>query len=82
MRSVTLAKCGIGCGLPYAITALLGGSESVAILSGTLPASGASGIILGLLYVLAYFAAVVVAPVLLFAAAALRLRELFQRPVR
>jgi len=38
--------------------------------------------VVGLVYALAYFAAVVAAPILLFAAAALRFREFLRRPVR
>jgi len=82
MRSSTLAKVGLGCVVVYVASGLLGGGEGVAILSGTLPASGALGMMLGLLHALAYFAAIVASPVLLFAAAALRLRELLLRPVR
>lgn len=81
MRSVTLVKLGVGCVVVYGLAALLGGGEGVAILSGTLPASGPWGMFLGLLYALAYFVAVVVVPILLFAAGALRLREMRQRPV-
>ena len=82
MSSRTLVKLALGTLVVYALAAWLGGGESVAVLSGTVPASGAVGMALGLVYALAYFAAVVVSPILLFAAAALRLREFLLRPVR
>ena len=82
MKSVHLVGVGLGCVCVYALAALLGGGDGVAILSGTVPASGLGGMVVGLVYALAYFAAVVAAPILLFAAAALRFREFLRRPVR
>lgn len=82
MKSIHLVGVGLGCVGAYALAALLGGGDGVAVLSGTVPRSGVFGMVVGLVYALAYFAAIVAAPILLFAAAALRLREFLQRPVR
>ena len=82
MKSVQLVWVGLACVGVYALAALLGGGDGVAILSGTVPASGAAGMVVGIVYALAYFTAVVAVPIVLFAAAALRLREFLRRPVR
>jgi hypothetical protein len=82
MKSVHLVGVGLGFVAAHALAALFGGGDGVAILSGTVPTSGAAGMVVGLVYALTYFAAIVAAPILLFAAAALRLREFRQRPVR
>ena len=42
----------------------LGMREDVSVLSGTAPATGAESALLGVIYVLAWFAALVVAPIL------------------
>ena len=47
----------------FAVLTLLGGRANVGVLSGTMPATPAQAA-LGLAYVLSYFAAVLVAPVL------------------
>lgn len=75
MRPTTMVKVAVVFVVAALVTALFGGGEGVCILSGTAPASGVLGISLGLGHVLAYFAAVVASPILLLAAAALRLRE-------
>ena len=50
----------------YFVAHLAGLREHAAILSGTLPAGGGLGIALGVAYVLAYFACVIAAPILLY----------------
>jgi len=82
MRSRTLVLVALGSVAVYVLAGWLGGGEGVAVLSGTVPASGAAGMALGLVYALSYFAAVVASPILLVVAASLRLREFLLRPVR
>ena len=67
---MTLAAGGIA--LTFAVLTLAGGRACVGVLSGTMPATWAQAA-LGLAYVAAYFAAVLAAPVLVAALAALRL---------
>jgi hypothetical protein len=69
-RLMTLAAVAIA--LAFAALTLAGGRACVGVLSGTMPATWAQAA-LGLAYVAAYFAAVLVAPVLVAAPAALRL---------
>ncbi|MEX0775426.1 MAG: hypothetical protein WD042_06895 [Phycisphaeraceae bacterium] len=68
----------------FALLHLLGWRADTAIISGTLPAPGVAGelaILRGLLYVLSYFAAVLVAPILLIAAVLLTLMQLGPRRI-